>query len=126
MPVVAPRNDRAKPIPNLERRPQNLERTVVIFIEGHTWFWSRFFQRKCKSFAARSSAIWGAHAPRVLIAAPPPQSSNPKVRDGEGAIASTRGACAPREGRAPILDAAARRPYLWEAEDRWLSRYATQ
>ena len=50
--------------------------------------------------------VWGAHAAGVLISAPPPkrlgignthESRRPeKVRDGEGAIASTRGACAPR------------------------------
>ena len=42
----------------------------------------------------------GAHAPRVLISAP---RRNPfvcdQVRDGEGAIAGTRGACAPRISR---------------------------
>jgi hypothetical protein len=34
--------------------------------------------------------IWGAHAPRVLIAAPSPQSSSKSSRS-RGAIASTRG-----------------------------------
>src|SRR5437867_2500791 len=48
--------------------------------------------------------IWGAHAPRVLVAAPSPQhllslyneserNPSPRWRD---AIASTRGACAPQ------------------------------
>src|SRR5204862_5933551 len=40
--------------------------------------------------------VWGAHAPRVLIAAPRRNASKRKVSDGEGAIASTRGACAPQ------------------------------
>ena len=39
--------------------------------------------------------IWGAHAPRVLVLAPR-QTIFGKVRDREGAIASTRGACAPQ------------------------------
>jgi hypothetical protein len=48
----------------------------------------------------------GAHAPRVPVSAPSPKPSvrdqrggllaSEKVRDREGAIASTRGACAPQ------------------------------
>ena len=50
--------------------------------------------------------VRGAHAPRVLVSAPSPKRTSragaglvaleEKVRDGEGAIASTRGACAPQ------------------------------
>ena len=47
--------------------------------------------------------FWGAHAPRVLLSAPSPkalvdsESAHPeKVREREGALASTRGASAPR------------------------------
>jgi hypothetical protein len=52
--------------------------------------------------------LWGAHAPRVLVAVPrrnelvsrshiqQQPKSKEKVRDVEGAIASTRGACAPQ------------------------------
>ena len=41
--------------------------------------------------------FWGAHAPRVSVSAPRrnPLRLGEKVRDGEGAIAGTRGACAP-------------------------------
>ncbi|PYM03000.1 MAG: hypothetical protein DMF13_05255 [Verrucomicrobia bacterium] len=42
-------------------------------------------------------AFWGAHAPsRAHCGASPQCSEKRKVCDGEGAIASTRGACAPQ------------------------------
>ena len=40
--------------------------------------------------------IWGGQAPRLPIAAPRRNSLTSKVRDGDGAIASRRGACAPQ------------------------------
>ncbi|MBV9009914.1 MAG: excinuclease ABC subunit UvrA [Verrucomicrobia bacterium] len=43
------------------------------------------------------SELWGAHAPsRAGFGAPPKHLSLEEARDGEGAIASTRGACAPQ------------------------------
>ena len=46
-----------------------------------------------------AALVWGAHAPRVLVSAPPPKQSflpGNKVRDREGAIANTRGrVCSP-------------------------------
>ena len=56
--------------------------------------------------------FWGAHAPRVLVSAPrrnqlgtAPKgralSGKKKVRDDEGVIASTRGACAPQMRASP-------------------------
>jgi hypothetical protein len=49
----------------------------------------------------KAAELWGAHAPRVLVSAPPPKRSfgyvsdsprkKERVCDGEGAIASTRG-----------------------------------
>jgi hypothetical protein len=39
---------------------------------------------------SRGVPIWGAHAPRVLVSEPSPKHAF-KVRDREGAIASTRG-----------------------------------
>src|SRR6266481_4893342 len=45
-------------------------------------------------------SIWGAHAPsRAHCGASPQCSRKRKVRDGGDAIASTRGACAPRVAR---------------------------
>jgi cell division protein FtsW len=40
--------------------------------------------------------LWGAHAPRVHFSAPRRKAIYEEVRDGEGAVASTRGACAPQ------------------------------
>ena len=36
---------------------------------------------RCLSFSSRDTAVWGAHAPRVLVSAPSPkQSSGREVR----------------------------------------------
>src|SRR5438309_4744338 len=74
-----------------------------------------FRSRSPTKAAMRKSAIdfpnversfWGAHAPRMLVSAPRRNilRAAEKVRDGEGAIASTRGACAPRNCCHPSSD----------------------
>ena len=46
--------------------------------------------------AQGEAAVWGAHAPSRALFGASPKSLSEKVREGEGALASTRGACAPQ------------------------------
>ncbi len=43
------------------------------------------------------ATFWGAHAPSRALFGASPKSLFPKAREGEGALASTRGACAPQK-----------------------------
>ena len=61
---------------------------------------------KIESLRARRQEFWGAHAPSradfgglAEIFSHPISTAAGKVRDREGAITSTRGACAPRTNR---------------------------
>src|SRR6266403_1994746 len=61
----------------------------------------RFFLKE-RRFETRGFRIWGAHAPSRAGFGALAETIFPKaeqVRDGEGAIASTRGACAPQSIR---------------------------
>jgi hypothetical protein len=61
--------------------------------------------RKWGTTVTDATNFWGAHAPRVLVSVPSPKhflcivpftKDQKKVRKGEAAFASTRGACAPQ------------------------------